>query len=140
MTSMLTDTIKCISMYSARNRAATFKAFLAAVLIQFAILSFLAITIPSHITALPKLRAIMTTAEYWWGFFSLLGALNLLFEHYIKNWVLGTVLGYTAALISFMALVYDFMFHRPPIFAGVVFAATAALFLGGLLYDQLRRR
>jgi len=119
--------------------AAVFKAFLAAVLFQFAVLSFLSINVPDHAAALPVLRAIMATAEYWWGLLSIIGSLFLLLEYHVRSWTTGIVIGYCSALISFCALVYEFMYNRPPIVAGGILAATAALFIGGLMYDRARR-
>lgn len=120
--------------------ASMFKSFMAAVLIQFSLLSFVSIVLPCGIEALPTLRAIMSSAEYWWGLLSMVGALFLLFDYHVRNWLLGQILGYSAAALSFVALAHDFMFHRPPIHAGGVFAATAVIFIGVLAYDHIRQR
>ena len=133
------DFISAAATHFCDSPAAVFKAFLAAVLFQFALLSFMSIAVPAQASALPVLRAIMSTAEYWWGLLSIVGALFLFLEYHVRHWVAGLVLGYGAALVSFGALVYDFMYHRPPIFAGGILAATAALFIGGLMYERFRR-
>lgn len=125
--------------YFLTSPAAVLKAFLAAVLVQFSILSFVSIVLPNGLEVVPTLHHIVQTSDYWWGLVSLIGAVFFVLEYHVRNWVVGQVVGYTSAIVSFGALVYDFAFRNPPVYAGVVLASTATIFIGGLVYDRLRR-
>jgi hypothetical protein len=103
---------------------------MAVVLVQFAVLSFCAVPLVTF----PDL---VLTASFWWGVCSAFGACGLLFRKFIKNWYLGAVMSDVAAVVAFITLSYDYLTRMPPIIAGSVLSATAAIFLiGGLIYER----
>jgi hypothetical protein len=118
---------------------AMFKGFVVAVLAQFSALSFFSIAGPTQFTVLHTLQTAFVSAHYWWGVASLLGAATLLFEPVLSTQRGMLLCGYTAAICSFAVLSFDFLLSRPPIYAGGVLSVTTIIFLGGLLYERVRR-
>jgi|LGOV01.1.fsa_nt_gb membrane-bound ClpP family serine protease len=116
-----------------------FKGFVVAVLLQFSILSCIGIVFDGAFSALPMLDAVVNSASYWWSFISMLGAMFILFDHTIKNHVALVVCGYSAAIVSFIVLGYDFILRKPPIYTAAVLSITAATILGGTFYERIRR-
>lgn len=47
--------------------------------------------------------------------------------------------GYVAAITSLLVLGYDFVLRKPPVYTAATLAITAAIILGGILYDRIRR-
>lgn len=113
-----------------RTPGGIFRAYMAAVLLQFAVLSF------CSVQTIQPLDMPLDTA-FWWGIFALFGAMGLLFRTTFRSWKAGTLISDISAVVTFSVLSYDFMTRKPPIFVGGVLSATAVAFLiGGLINER----
>ena len=119
--------------------SAVFKVFISTVLVLFAVLSLVSNEVAPSVNVLPTLEKTLTSVNYWWGVLGLFGASSLLFEKYIKGNIVVLILGYSAAISSLGLLSYDFVTTKPPVHTGGILAATAVVFLGGLLYGRVKR-
>lgn len=117
-----------------------FKAFIVSVLIQFAALSFAAVQLPDTYSAIPVVENLFSSSSFWWGWLGLFGAITLVLEYHVSKWFAGVVCGYVAAILSFVVLVYDLLYHEPPIYTGGIMSVTAVIFLGALVYERVRSK
>jgi predicted membrane channel-forming protein YqfA (hemolysin III family) len=121
---------KVMSAVLENNPITVFRMYTAAVLTQFAVLSFCSVQMvePSDMAM---------DLSFWWGISSAFGACSLVFKSKFKSWRLGAFLSEGAAVATFVTLSYDYLTRKPPIIAGSVLSATAAAFLiGGLIYER----
>lgn len=119
---------------------AVYKLFIATVLVLFSLLSLVSISTGNAIQDVPVLEKSMASAHFWWGLLGLYGASTLFFEKYVKGSLLTVISGYVSAILSLSLLSYDFLTTKPPIYSGGILAATAVVFLGGLLYGRVKHR
>lgn len=107
-----------------------FRCYMAAVLLQFAVLSLADVHLVSDYDFIHD-------GSFWMGLFSAFGALSLLFRSSLAGWSAGAWATDAVSLITFGALSYDFLTRKPPIYAGGVLTVTSAIFLiGGLIYER----
>ena len=107
-----------------------FRLYMATVLFQFALMSFCSVK-------LVEFTDMLFDGAFWWGIFSGFGACSLALRSKFMSWYLGALLSEIAAVLAFVSLSYDYLTRKPPIVAGSVLAATAAVFLiGGLVYER----
>lgn len=125
--------------YHVGKPAAVFKLFIAAVLVQFSILSLCNLGTNGCMEALPQLADTMRSANYWWGLLGIFGACSIVFEKYFMGYLPMLVIGYASAMSSLSILSFYLITAKPPIHAGGILAATAVVFLGGLLYGRIKR-
>ena len=120
-----------IEKYIGNSPGAIFRCYMAAVLFQFS-LSFSSVGM-TDVTAVPF------SEHFWWGVVSGFGAASLLFRNVFIYWSVGVVLSDVLSVIAFLFLSYDYLTRKPPLYAGGILAATAAVFLiGGLIYERRR--
>jgi len=120
--------------------SSVFKLFISTVLIQFAFLSLVSVGTHNAIQDVPMVENICSSAHFWWGLLGLFGACSLTFEKYIKGSIGVLVAGYLSAISSLALLSYDFITTKPPVHTGGILAATAVVFLGGILYGRIKGR
>jgi hypothetical protein len=126
--------------FHASSPTALFKLFISTVLIQFAVLSLVSISTNGAVKDIPNLEAVWYSSHFWWGLLGLFGACSLVFERYIKGSLSVLVTGYLSAIASLALLSYDFITTKPPVHTGGILAATAVVFLGGILYGRIKAR
>lgn len=135
----MTNTIKEAFTGFKSGPYGVFRGFIVAVLVQFSFLSCAGIASKGSLEVLPVLSTLANSVDYWWCFLSLLGALALTFESTIRDRMALLVCGYVAAITSLLVLGYDFVLRKPPVYTAATLAITAAIILGGILYDRIRR-
>lgn len=120
--------------------ASLYKVFVALVLVQFSVLSFLSVGTPADLDVLPMCDTLVRSSSFWWGLLSMFGALALAFESLLRGCWQTRAAGYLSAMLSFGMLGFEFLLRRPPMYAGIIFSATSVVFLGGLLYGLVRKK
>ena len=121
---------RLIEKYIGDSHSTIFRCYMAAVLFQFSILSFINVGVMD-------LAQVPFSESFWWGVVSGFGASSLLFRNQFIYWTVGVVLSDVLSVIAFLFLSFDYLTRKPPILAGGVLAATAAVFLvGGLIYER----
>lgn len=110
--------------------SSVFRVYMAAVLLQFAILSLCSVRLVEY-------SDMLFDVNFWCGIFSGFGACSLAFKSHFKHWRAGAICSEIAAVATFIVLSYDYLTRKPPIVAGSVLSATAAVFLiGGLIHER----
>lgn len=128
---------KFVSQLLTESQGAIFRAYMAVVLIQFAFLSFMNVELCAAAAFGDRLHDLFLSSSFWWGQFSLFGALSLVLRSKLVGWKLGALMGDVAAVCTFTFLSIEYLTSKPPIYAGGIMAATAVLFLiGGLIYER----
>jgi hypothetical protein len=117
---------------------AIFRMYMAAVLVQFSILSFAAVPLCPDSTATQMVHDLILSCNYWIGAAGMFGAVSLVFRTKFKNWGIGVVLGDLVAAAMFVLLSYEYLTSKPPIYAGAIMMFTAAIFLIGGLFCERR--
>lgn len=122
---------KLLNLFWQDSPGFIFRAYVATVLVVFAVLSFASIPVCEDVLS------DFLQPNYWWGVCSLFGASSLLFRGSYAGWKTGALIGDAAAVLAFLYLSYDYLTRKPPIYAGGIFAVVAALFLvGGLIHER----
>lgn len=130
---------KIVNIIVQETPGAIFRLYMAAVLLQFALLSFCSVNLTCESGTPERLHDLFLSTGFWYGQFSLFGAISLIFRSKVAQWKLGAFLGDLASVTMFGFLSYEYLTHRPPIYAGGIMAVTAILFLiGGLIKDAKR--
>ena len=121
---------KFLSALLENKPSTVFRLYAAAVLAQFALLSFCSVQ-------MVETSDMVFDLSFWLGIFSGFGACIMVFKNKFIHWRLGSVLSEVAAVATFVTLSYDYLTRKPPIIAGSILSATAAVFLvGGLIYER----
>lgn len=136
----MTNTIKEALTEFKTSRFGLFRGFVVAVLVQFSLLSCAGISSTCSLEVLPVLSTLANSADYWWCFISLFGALVLTFEHTFRKCLAFVYFGYASAIVSLLVLGLDFILREPPVYTAASLTITVAIFFGGLVYDRIKGR